>query len=87
MTFTPTAETLQPADPTFDVRYKLRSRNINNGLIFKNTYTIRVSALRIRSSVSKIRSYIFTACVQVFEGRICLYTFVVLWLTHYIQEI
>ena len=53
MTFTPTADTLQPADSTFYVKYKLRSKRLSE-LIFKNTYTIQVSALRTRSSVSKV---------------------------------
>ena len=52
MTFTPTADTLQPADSTFSVTYRLRLSSITE-YILQNTYTIQVSALRTRFSVSK----------------------------------
>ena len=53
LTFTPTADTLQPADSTFSVTYRLRLSSITE-YIFQNTYTIQVSALRTRFSVSKM---------------------------------
>ena len=52
LTFTPTADTLQPADSTFSVTYRLRLSSITE-YILQNTYTIQVSALRTRFSVSK----------------------------------
>ena len=61
MTFTPTAGTLQPADSTLYVKYKLKTKRLNE-LIFKNTYTIQVSALRTRSSVSNN----FDTCLNIY---------------------
>ena len=52
LTFTPTADTLQPADSTFSVTYRLRLSTVTE-YVFQNTYTIQVSALRTRFSVSK----------------------------------
>ena len=53
MTFTPSASALQPAHPTYNVKYKIHVKQSKTATeLFHNTYGIKVSALRQRTSVS-----------------------------------
>lgn len=57
-TFNPTAQTINPYDLTFNVRYSLRCAAKLNNLKLNDDYNIGVSPLRTQSTVSILTAFI-----------------------------